>query len=39
MKNKVVRYELNSKMLVKSLLSLIASLLVPVLIAFTIISI
>ncbi len=36
MKKKVIRFELSSKILVKSLLSLFASVLVPALIIFTI---
>ncbi len=38
MKKKVLRYELNSKTLVRSILSLLASLLIPAVIAITIVA-
>ncbi len=38
MKKKEIRYELNSRTLIKSILSLLASLLVPAVIAITIIA-
>lgn len=38
MKEKVIRFELSSKILIGSLLSLFASLIVPALIIFTVIS-
>ena len=38
MKKKVLRYELNSKTLVRSILSLLVSLLIPAVIAITIVA-